>query len=244
MSKQERNVLDFPRAPQPRPVPLSTKFAGAAMIALLGAAVYAVATAPAAVDFAERSNEIVVIGWDYYAAGATGVIVGPNLILTAKHVVRDPDSGLPNTAGPIWVKGFDGHESKATVVWESKDQDLALLFAADLPASYRQHVASLTCSVPPVGASIISEGHPHLDPRFVFAWGHVASIDGWTFNGHYKFIPVTAAGMTNGDSGGPSFDADGRVWGVLSVGMPGGIYGVTPIADECSEITKLVGVQE
>jgi S1-C subfamily serine protease len=151
--------------------------------------------------YAGAANSTVVLSND--EGGGTGFVVGPNLILTAKHVVLDEATGKFRTD----LKATDTHGDSydTVVVWASEDKDLALVRAA-LPADMVP--LPISCTAPNVGDRVISLGHPLLAIKWGFAFGYISSafpVDGLVA------LDIT---ILPGDSGGPVFNAQGQVIGI------------------------------
>ncbi len=127
----------------------------------------------------------------------SGVIIGPNLVLTAYHAMR----GL----GAADVRFLDGQTTSGQALWSDAARDIALV-RVDVPKGYP--IAPIHCDDPAAGDYIIAVGHP-LQAEWV-------AVDG--------LLPATKAerngqvslGMTLGQgvSGGPVFDDQGRVIGI------------------------------
>lgn len=141
----------------------------------------------------------------------SGVVIGPRLVLTAKHVA-DEDGLVARTR--------DGDKLPLTKVWESDTQDLAIMQTAqDFPASVP--VATLTCDLPKVGDPVTVIGNP-LGAEFVFGFGHIAS----TVSPKDDTTVVMDLNVLPGDSGGPVLDAKGHVVGVVVAVMISPVTGV------------------
>jgi serine protease Do len=132
----------------------------------------------------------------------SGVAIGNGLVLTAAHVVND--------AATVKLKAENGREIEASVLWVNKTYDVALLRVADDVAS-----ADLNCRMPKRGQAIVAAGSPmHEDNLFIP--GSIVGNERTT--GPWKSVIVAALAGTQGISGGPAFDEDGEVVGIV-VGM-------------------------
>ncbi len=134
-----------------------------------------------------------------------GVLVAPDVVLTAAHVASSLEKGGTATLP-------DGREAPASVLWIAKDKDIALIAAhLDAPA------LPLRCDLPAVGESVVSIGSPSTT-EFITVWGHVAS--GMNPNPGSK-SPLTKSTIAidmsvgAGQSGSPIFDRKGRLVGIM-----------------------------
>ena len=127
----------------------------------------------------------------------TGVIIGPDKILTAYHVV---DEGLS-------AVGFFGGEQAAGVVsWFDSQLDLAVI-SAEVPARYQ--ASALFCGELESGQKLVAIGHP-LNARWVLEEGFLRQdLDLGTL------LPLSFD-LSLGNSGGPVFDETGRVVGIAA----------------------------
>ncbi len=173
-------------------------------IILIVAAVAAIGLVASAYD-APRHQALSTVMVSDDAGHGSGVHIGSGFILTAAHVVEDRDS--------MTVTDSDGNAQAATVLWRNKAYDVALIEAADA-----SNIATSQLACHPhlqVGQSLYAVGNP-LNLKFVRTYGRVAALIEDRKPWHMSFI----ADMTiiPGMSGGPVFDAIGRVVG-LAVGV-------------------------
>lgn len=154
---------------------------------------------------------------------AAGVIVGPDLIVTATHVIA--------TADRVSVRFVDGQEMEATVVGNFPAKELAFL---------RVKAKSLTPLVlaeraPAVGETMIAIGNP-----FAYRWTATTGIvsatgreigmpSGVTLQG----LIQTSATLNPGNSGGPLLNLEGECVGInVAIRDGGQSLGFTvPVAD-------------
>lgn len=139
----------------------------------------------------------------------SGVSIGNGYVLTAAHVVQDSKTAT--------LKTKDGRNMEAVVLWSNKEYDIALLrFQGG-----NMDAASLDCRVAQLGDTIISYGNP-LNVEFASAYGRIAG-EPRAF-GPWQSVFVTDITTVMGQSGGPVFDADGRLIGI-TVGVMGAPMG-------------------
>jgi S1-C subfamily serine protease len=139
----------------------------------------------------------------------SGVIIGPNEILTAGHCVNAGPYKIIN----IWVRDVDGLSQPAFVVKTVPHIDLALLEIV-LP---EKHYASYTTHLK-VGDRVEAVGMP-LDLEWNSTFGHVSAL-GRTFKGERhpdegSYTQFDAA-VNGGNSGGGLWDAHGRLVGIVT----------------------------
>ena len=133
----------------------------------------------------------------------SGVHIGHGYILTAAHVVRNQSS--------IVVRAEAGGTATARLLWLNEGKDVALL-KVDLDLG----TAHLDCRVPKVGESIEAVGNP-LSFEFVHTFGKVAG--GLRNAGDIEEVFLASLAVAPGMSGGPVFDSDGRLVGIVSALM-------------------------
>jgi serine protease Do len=133
----------------------------------------------------------------------SGVHIGQGYVLTAAHVVVNQPS--------VVVRAESGGVAPARVLWANEAKDVALL-KVDLDMG----AASLECRVPQVGEDIEAVGNP-LSLEFVHTYGKVAG--GVRKAGDIEETFVASLAVAPGMSGGPVFDARGRLIGLVSALM-------------------------
>jgi S1-C subfamily serine protease len=155
---------------------------------------------------------------DEQEAQGSGFVVTPNgYILTSAHVVTDViESTHPSEAHQVFIAFKNGDRAKAKIVgWDGYD-DVALLKVD--PASHRLVTVPLGDSsrVRP-GDPVAAMGSPFGNEDSI-AVGVVSAIHRSiaSLTSSYKVVDAiqTDAPITHGNSGGPLFDARGRVIGI------------------------------
>ncbi|ASQ10239.1 serine protease [Sinorhizobium meliloti] len=139
----------------------------------------------------------------------SGVHIGNGYILTAAHVVKDAKTAT--------LKTKDGKTRQAAVLWANTEYDIALLRSQD----GNMDAAALDCRIAQAGDFITSYGNP-LNVEFAAAFGRIAGEP--RALGPWKSVFVTDITTVMGQSGGPVFDADGRLIGI-TVGVMGAPMG-------------------
>jgi S1-C subfamily serine protease len=173
--------------------------------------------------YAARATGVVTIfaffdNADEQAAQGTGFVVTPSgYILTSAHVVTDvAQSAHPSEAHDVYIAFKDGDRVKAEILgWDGYD-DVALLKVD--PAAHR------LASVPLGDSSRVRPGDPVAAMGSPFgnedsiAVGVVSAIHRSisSLTSSYKVVDAiqTDAPITHGNSGGPLFDALGRLIGI------------------------------
>jgi len=140
---------------------------------------YAYGYVAALVNEAQRQNGIVkIIVREHngtYASGS-GVVVGDNYVVTAKHVVEGTCHVMVNA-------------KEASIVALSKGHDLALLHVRELNVT----PLPILHSPPRGGESLVAVGYPHMGDRMAF-FGNAIYTD--------RDLVVTSARVEGGQSGG------------------------------------------
>ncbi len=143
----------------------------------------------------------------------SGVHIGNGYIVTAAHVVV----GAPD----LDIKLDDGSIIKdVEVMWINTKYDIALLHVG---ASEGFEGAALECTNPQIGTPITVEGNP-LGMEFVVSYGHVGSTPQtvlWNGKVVWPIVYTIDADASPGNSGGPVYNEDGEVVGILVGRVPG-----------------------
>lgn len=148
----------------------------------------------------------------------SGVYIGNGEVVTALHVVDGSKA--------IRVTDQKGDSVSAHVARTLPSLDIAVLTIDDLLPLAK---SPLRCAPSPVGDTFVGVGNP-LGFDFVDVWGRIAS--GEQPVGDWSIAQLADAQIIPGDSGGPIYDSDGDVAGIMvgavGVGGPmGGLQGAT-----------------
>ena len=151
------------------------------------------------------------------SGSGSGLVVGPNLVLTAAHVVHGARSV---TVGIEGTQAGGRRVIRADVVGINRGADLAL---ARTSQPVTGHVFTLAAADPSIGEEVALIGYPFGDPRLSAKFGHVSAVGGTqTFSdGEGGAVTVsrlitTDAAINPGNSGGPVIAKDGRLVGIVS----------------------------
>ncbi len=137
------------------------------------------------------------------AVGSGFFISSDGYVVTNHHVVR--------RAAKIWVKTTDGKRYRARLLGSDKKTDLALLKVDAKGKSF--HYVQFAEKEPRVGEWVIAVGNPFGFGGTVTA-GIVSAKGRYIGAGNYdNFLQIDAA-INRGNSGGPTFNMQGRVVGV------------------------------
>jgi hypothetical protein len=143
-------------------------------------------------------------------AEGTGFLVGESVVMTARHVLQH--------ACRVHVR-VDG-DSFTARTWTAWYGDKASVSAADLSTIKLDHAAigafifRVRSSLPPAGTNVSAVGYP-LGNRLSLNQGKII------WRGQSRGAPLLAVKMlgAEGASGAPFIDDDGRVVGILQVGL-------------------------
>jgi S1-C subfamily serine protease len=167
---------------------------GLLLSAGLAAALGACSTPPkSTLDSLDQATVLI----EHAKGHGTGTIVSPHAVLTAYHVVQET---------PLEVTFFNGPMVEGRVSWFDANLDLALVDVA-VPEGYP--VIQLDCDDLHVGQQLVSIGHP-TQSRWVAVGGHLPTT---ATIGSCQLVPLGFP-IGLGTSGGPVFDASGRVVGI------------------------------
>jgi len=126
----------------------------------------------------------------------SGMIIGENAVLTAEHVLENAS---------LNVTFFKGEAGRGRVSWRDPRLDLAIVEVA-VPDAYQ--APPVYCGELAAGQHLVSVGHP-THSRWVAVGGYLPQTE--PFEG--DLVPLGFP-IGLGTSGGPVFDAAGRVVGV------------------------------
>ena len=142
----------------------------------------------------------------------SGVVIGPSIVLTAAHVAVNGDVSV--------IVNGETIAAKVVMQGTGEDADFAVLklsHSVDVP------IAKISCREVPVGEQIYAVGWPLNGLPSVLVSGKVLSHE--DVGGEY--FRFTDANFIMGMSGGPVYDAEGNVVGIVhgmivtQYGMPG-----------------------
>ena len=151
---------------------------------------------------------------------ASGVVFRADLVLTADHVVENEDE--------IYVVGADHQPYKAALAGRDPGSDLALL-RLETPALSAVQPAPEEARI---GQLALALGRPSPD-GIQASLGIISSMGGPVRNGRGGLLEKYLQAEVNplpGFSGGPLVDAEGRVLGVNTSGIAGGILLTIPVS--------------
>lgn len=181
-------------------------------------------------------------------AAGSGVYLGNGYVLTARHVAIKDMADPQSDRNVLYVKQSDGKTIPAVPVVISEDADYAVLkLAHPIPGP----TAKISCEAVTVGEPVTLVGSPLGWIENAITHGTVASIttDGALFaaSTHYQ-VSLDALGWSHlviaglaaapGTSGGPVFDDNGNVIGILVAGA-GSYAGFLPMSAICNELPRL-----
>lgn len=151
----------------------------------------------------------------------SGFVIGPDLVVTAAHVVDD--------AATISVQSPNGRTSLAKPVLVSKETDTAVVRLED--SLDVEQFTRLASSVPGRGSGLAVMGYPLGAAELSIVQGIVSRLPGPVdYPGQHVDRAFTTDAATNpGNSGGPVFDNRGEVIGLLSGGTEWTEDGTRPV---------------
>lgn len=161
----------------------------------------------------------------------SGMIIGPDIVLTAYHVVRG--RGSPD------IRFLNGEANGGKVIWSDPLKDLALV-KVDVPEDYP--VVSIDCKKPVSGDYVITVGHP-LRSEWIASGGHLPKTDS-NRNGQISL----GFSVGQGASGGPVFNNQGHVVGITLTILTRrllarrGIGYMLPASDFCDTVREKTDV--
>lgn len=138
-------------------------------------------------------------------AHGSGFHIGGGLIITAAHVVRGYLFGS--------VEWESAGKRDGVVLWETGLYDVGAMQVGDAPSAS----ADIDCRNPDIGEKLTAYGNPGSDNFLAIP---TTVVGGARERGpNWQSVVPLALGAQGGISGGPVFDADGDVVGIV-VGAP------------------------
>jgi len=211
-------------------------------------AVVAFGTSNFNIKTARQSTVFVQIGraGEISSATCSGVYVGNGLIITARHCAVEPTgTGLfgsgyfppTNARNLLAVTDLEGRVYSATVLEVADQADFAVLHVD----GFKDRAATIACRRPQIGDDVHVVGYPYGVMEAAVSEGTVAAVQmkpdadvslqlllyGWP-----QLVSLTAD-ADPGSSGGPVFDDQGRVVGILVASM-GHFSGMIPASQICA----------
>jgi serine protease Do len=178
--------------------------------------------APSVVVIRAKGRDVSAGGQTRFAETGSGVLISADgKVMTAAHVVHAMDE--------ITVEFLGGETVKARVVASEPAADLSLIQLERVPPGAR--AAPLANSDPiRVGDPVVIVGAPY-GLSYSLSAGLISAR--WAPNTAYKTMPLaeffqTTATINTGNSGGPMFDMNGEVIGIVShnISKSGGSEGL------------------
>jgi len=145
-----------------------------------------------------------------YKTGGTGFLISTQgLVATNAHIIKD--------ANYIAVQNSEGQDLQAKVVYVDFARDLALLKIEDRAFKSPSSIPyTIKKSVGEMAESVYTLGYPRND--IVYGEGYLSAKTG--FNGDTLSYQIAIA-ANPGNSGGPIFNRNGEIIGVLSARQTG-----------------------
>jgi len=187
---------------------------------ILAALVFA-AIFPSLVGFSNRKSSVyenmvnasVMISSDY--GFGSGVFIDDNVVLTAGHVLIQPD---------LIIEFSDGTILKSSDSYIDDEEDVGFIFVD----ANELYISKISSGIGEVGDTVYLVGTPYnKDFKFTLTKGILSHLDRDIYGERdWKDLLQTDAEGAPGSSGSPLYDSMGRVIGVVVTGPnPGG--GVT-----------------
>ena len=178
--------------------------------------------APSVVVIRAKGRDISASGQSRFAETGSGVLISPDgKVMTAAHVVHAMDE--------ISVEFLGGETVKTKVVASEPAADLSLLQLERVPAGAKSSPLADSDKIQ-VGDPVIIVGAPY-GLSYSLSDGLISAR--WKPNTVYKTMPLaeffqTTATINTGNSGGPMFNSNGEVIGIVShnISKSGGSEGL------------------
>jgi S1-C subfamily serine protease len=153
------------------------------------------------------SNSVARI--DSPSGQGSGFFFKPDQVITARHVA---DLIASENARGWYVYDSAGNKHRVMKVLPSYDSDIAIL-VVDKPKE-NTPIAEITCRVPAILETLLAVGHPTpykdiFSPMMVVGYSDARDVDD-------ALSLVMAGAASGGMSGGPLFDKEGKVVGIIS----------------------------
>jgi S1-C subfamily serine protease len=171
-------------------------------------------------DAVERIGPALVLVNGRPRGAASGIVFGPDLVLTADHVLEREDD--------LTVQSDDGRSLPAQFVGRDPASDLAVLRVQDLG----RPAAAAAPEPARVGQIVLAVGRPSASGPMA-SIGIVSAVGGPLRTGRGAMVEryiQTDATPYPGFSGGPLIDAHGAVVGVTTTGLVSGVALAVPAA--------------
>jgi S1-C subfamily serine protease len=180
----------------------------------------------------QQENQVVYIETGHY--DGAGVLINDHEVLTALHTIKD------GKKAPIKVFTFSNDFYSAQLVWSSDADDLAVLDIEPYSLIHFGYApltpAVISCRAPIIGEDVTLLGHP-ADNRWSFSWGRVSSerLD------PKGLVPMMLPTLP-GDSGGPVYDTQGKVIGIMDAAYENqASYSfMVPITSFCRDVPRSI----
>ncbi len=169
------------------------------------------------IEVLQRPVVFIEMGTSYGSGSGSGVIIGPNTILTAKHVVDDADY--------IVITGFDGNDIPVLNIEVDPNDDVAVITVDANLSNFVSPADNIT-----LGERVIVIGAPF--GKEFYNTVTVGIVSGLNRNiPHFGVCPIITvdAAVNPGNSGGPVFNINGELIGIV-VGLRHGANGFSIIA--------------
>jgi S1-C subfamily serine protease len=169
-------------------------------------------------DAVERVGAALVLVSGRPRHPASGLLVAPNLVLTADHVIEREEE--------LTIQTADGRTLAAQFAGRDPATDLALLRVADLA----DEPATMADAPARVGQIVLALGRPSSSGPMA-SIGIVSAVGGPLRTGRGGMLEryiQTDATPYPGFSGGPLIDAQGTVLGIMTTGLVNGVALAVP----------------
>lgn len=148
----------------------------------------------------------------------SGVILAKDTVATAAHCVRSPSTVVEVE----FYKGEKREMRKILKRGKAATKNDYLIIDVDVPSRYEQNIRPhLRCDLPPIGSKIVHVGSP-VESRWATLFGYIASYNtNLPRYGSWKGAVAADIHGGPGSSGGPLFDLNGHLVGLLVAGGTG-----------------------